>query len=558
MRKIVAIAVAGCIAATILVVVLSSPTGGHPKVSAAGTTPSSRISDSSHRPVLLRWSDISVGGQTGFYITVNGSQVADVPSSPYRLADLPCGTTSALGVEAHDRAGKRGRLYTTRYTAPACPPVNTVAPYFCGVASGVPGCAGVSGDAVVGQTLTVGEGTWANSPGSYTYQWKGCTTSDGPPPRTGACSPIPGATSSSYTVRAADAGTALVPIVTAHNGSSASTTVSGSCRAGSTPGGSIGTRGTNIYPDPVEPPGCSPISAVAATSQAGERLCTNAPVTCGFPDPLAGTAGVPPGTSLTTRKSLTCTSGTVSGVYVVGSVTLGGTCTLKNSRVIVPAGGLNLQNYSNLTLIDDEFAGAYSGASSATTGTGEAANVSAQCTYSYSSGTSNSYDLVFDGSLRAAHLSRDYFHCAVEPLNGHAGITDSYLISDEAGSTTHNEAIYSPGGDGYVFRNDVILNPWSQTAGLYTDCKLHGPPNGARVVGNLAATYGSNGALGVQDGSDSGCGSPTPSNITVAQNRYAYVYSASMPCGYANGVGVTFGGNIADDTGKSMGSKCGG
>jgi hypothetical protein len=449
---------------------------------------------------------------------------------------------------------------TLQGTPPAGPTsgqsaVNTVAPYFCGMSSGLAGCSGVTGDAVVGQTLAVSEGTWTNSPTSYTYQWEECTARDGQPPSVGSCSPISGAASSAYTVRLSDVGKALVPIVTAStSGGRTSTSVTGACSFGSTPGGNIGTG--QIYPDPIEPAGCSPVSAVAAVSQTGETFCTNAPVTCGFPDPLSGNVGVPPGTSLTTLNSLTCTSGTVSNVYVIGSVHLGGTCTLENSRIVVPSGGISVGGYTDLTLINDEFAGAYSGESSATTGSDETANVSAQCAYSYS-GSSTSYDLVFNGTVGSAHLSGDYFHCAVEPLNGHVGATNSYLISDEASPGTHNEAIYEPGGDAYVFQNDVILNPWRQTAGLFTDCKLHGPPNGAVVVGNLAATYGSNGALGVQDGSTSSCDTPTPSNITVANNRFAYIYNASMPCGYASGTGVTFSGNVTDDTDRSIGSQCG-
>ena len=128
--------------------------------------------------------------------------------------------------------------------------------------------------------------------------------------------------------------------------------------------------------------------------------------------------------------------------------------------------------------------------------------------YSYSAGTiSNSYDLVFDGLACRGSSQGDYLHCAVEPLNGHAGATDSYLISDEAAPGTHNEAVYEPGGDAYIFRTDVFLNPWSQTAAC-SRIAVAGPPAGATVIDNLAATYGSNGALGVQDGSNPSCASP--------------------------------------------------
>lgn len=74
-------------------------------------------------------------------------------------------------------------------------PVNTVAPV-------------VSGTVVVGQTLSTTNGTWSNSPTSYTYQWR----------RGGAN--IGGATSSTYTVVSADcAVTTIDCVVTATNGS---------------------------------------------------------------------------------------------------------------------------------------------------------------------------------------------------------------------------------------------------------------------------------------------------------------------------------------------------
>lgn len=76
-------------------------------------------------------------------------------------------------------------------TLPSYAPANTVAP-------------AVSGTAVVGQTLTTTDGTWSNSPSSYSYQWyRGAT-------------PI-GTNSSSYTLVQADAGQNIKCTVTATN-----------------------------------------------------------------------------------------------------------------------------------------------------------------------------------------------------------------------------------------------------------------------------------------------------------------------------------------------------
>ena len=73
------------------------------------------------------------------------------------------------------------------------PPVNTIAPV-------------VSGTGVVGQTLTTTNGTWSGTlPFTYTYQWQ----------RNG--SPISGATSQTYVLVSADAGTNVRCVVTATN-----------------------------------------------------------------------------------------------------------------------------------------------------------------------------------------------------------------------------------------------------------------------------------------------------------------------------------------------------
>ncbi|MGI8570579.1 MAG: hypothetical protein ACR2KT_16805 [Methylocella sp.] len=65
----------------------------------------------------------------------------------------------------------------------------------------------ISGVAQVGQTLTATNGTWANSPTSFTYQWN----------RAGAA--ISGATASSYVPVVADIGNTLTVSVIASNAS---------------------------------------------------------------------------------------------------------------------------------------------------------------------------------------------------------------------------------------------------------------------------------------------------------------------------------------------------
>jgi glucose/arabinose dehydrogenase len=74
----------------------------------------------------------------------------------------------------------------------------------------------VSGSAVQGQVLSSSAGSWSNSPTSFAYQWLRCDSSGG------GCVQVAGATSSSYTVVAADVGSTLRSRVVASNGSGAS------------------------------------------------------------------------------------------------------------------------------------------------------------------------------------------------------------------------------------------------------------------------------------------------------------------------------------------------
>ena len=68
----------------------------------------------------------------------------------------------------------------------------------------------VSGTAKVGQTLTVSNGTWSNSPSGYSYQWQRCSTAT-------TCTDIANAVGQSYIVRNADGGYRLRAEVTARN-----------------------------------------------------------------------------------------------------------------------------------------------------------------------------------------------------------------------------------------------------------------------------------------------------------------------------------------------------
>jgi hypothetical protein len=89
-------------------------------------------------------------------------------------------------------------------------PLNTVLPV-------------ASGTAIVGNVLTCTQGTWANTPTAYAYQWRRGGTAIG------------GATASTYTLVSADGGAAIACAVTASNVSGASTVVSNTIQVQGTP-----------------------------------------------------------------------------------------------------------------------------------------------------------------------------------------------------------------------------------------------------------------------------------------------------------------------------------
>ena len=78
----------------------------------------------------------------------------------------------------------------------------------------------VTGSPVVGDTLTVSNGSWTPAPSSYTRQWQRCAAD------VTGCVNISGATGQTYGVRSADVGHRLRALVTAHTSGGATTAVS--------------------------------------------------------------------------------------------------------------------------------------------------------------------------------------------------------------------------------------------------------------------------------------------------------------------------------------------
>ena len=119
-------------------------------------------------------------------------------SKTYTLVSGDVGHTLRVAVTASNAEGKGSAdSAPTDVVASKNGPTNTVKP-------------AVSGAAVVGDTLAVGNGSWTSTPTSYTRQWQRCAT-DGT-----ACFNISGATGRTYGVRSSDLGRRLRALVTAH------------------------------------------------------------------------------------------------------------------------------------------------------------------------------------------------------------------------------------------------------------------------------------------------------------------------------------------------------
>jgi hypothetical protein len=368
-----------------------------------------------------------------------------------------------------------------------------------------------------------------------------CTTSGGQPPMTGGCSTIGGATSSTYTVAASDVGHSLGVIVTAANASgSSSTSLSGACDVGEN-----NSQGESYTaPPPAEPAGCSPISAVVATSPSGEKFCSNSFVTCGYPDPLTGDVGVPPGTSLTTVSgSCGCVpSGASWSDGDEALVISGNNVTLKD--LYVP-GNIEITG-KNDTVTDSVITTGICGTSCSNPEPIEATS-SAQ-------DTEITYDTVYGGDNGTVHnasnepllINHVYSYGSCSGQLGWGDVWNSYFITDieiddqNGGGLCHVEDGYLAGGfqswpsnpwggscpgacssssDSYTnYQDDVMLNPQGQTAAIFLDNHAFGETgdnnvtiNGTFVAGGGYAIYGDNNG-------------DTSSNITITNNRWSNMY----------------------------------
>jgi hypothetical protein len=491
-----------------------------------------------------QWEDCDTSG-------ANCATISGATGSSYTLTSNDVGHTIRSIVTASNAGGSTpATSAATSMVASAggggSAPVNTTGPYFTASTGTTSSCS--NGCAVVGQTLAVSNGTWSNNPASFSYQWERCTTTSAQPPTTGSCSAISGATSSSYTVQAADVGHALVPIVTASNsaGASSPTSLPGTCNTGEMLGMTTQSSGSQV--PTAQPGGCSPISAVAATTQTGEKFCTNAVTTCGYADPLNQTVGVPAGVTPSTTG--VCAAYTNGATISSGTVTING-CKI-TGQLYITGGTVTIEN-SDLSLADESGAGA----PIVTRGSG---------TLIAKYDTIHGLNTTSNGSMAwaiynccgspAATLDHVFFYNGDRIFMNLASssqtptVTNSFCWSAAQvvfnGSTEHYECIYTQPPSKISVHSTVLLSFHNQTAANYVDDNT-GSCCGTVDVENTLLGGGDYALYG---------GGPQVNTETYLNNRitraiYATVgmfglsaYDASA----TGGSGFTQSGNIFDDT----------
>jgi hypothetical protein len=146
--------------------------------------------------------------------TTGRYKLTSLPSGSYRLLIEECAGTEGAPVWAsqyYDGAGSLNAATPIALTSGIEPPTPAVASFklvrYSARRPTSEGLPGIAGTAAVGDTLTCLPGTWSATPApAFSYQWL----------RDGA-TPIPGATSSQYTVQTVDQGAAISCAVTATN-----------------------------------------------------------------------------------------------------------------------------------------------------------------------------------------------------------------------------------------------------------------------------------------------------------------------------------------------------
>ncbi len=174
--------------------------------------------------------------------------IAGANTSTYTPGVADVGLTLEAQVTATTSAGSTS-LASSPTAAVSAPPASTSPPT-------------VSGSATQGQTVSASTGSWSGYPApTFAYQWERCDQTDA------NCNAISGASSSTYTLQAADVGSTVLVVVTATN-------TAGSAQANSTASATI-----------TGPPANTSAPTISGTATQGQTLSASTGTWAGYPAP---------------------------------------------------------------------------------------------------------------------------------------------------------------------------------------------------------------------------------------------------------------------------------
>jgi hypothetical protein len=428
----------------------------------------------------------------------NCTGISGATSTTYTVASSDVGGTLEVVVTASNAGGTQSATSSPTATVQPTPPGVTSSPT-------------VSGTAQDGQTLTASTGTWTGTtPIAYTYQWESCD------PSGLDCSPIAGATSSTYTVTTADVGTTISVLVTASNS------------AGSTSAFSAATA--VVQPTGAPAANTSP-PTISGTVQAGQTLTASPgswtgtqPITYAYQwqscDSNGANCAAIVGATATTYTPSVSDVGNTLEVSVTGSNSNGGA-----TATSAPTATVQSASTGSTTIFSDGFeSGDFSAWSSVTTAVDGTATVqsaivstgsyAAKLTESATSGSKSYVRKTFASALQDLTATGD-FQILQQGVSG--SNVPFFRFFDPSGTRLVNlyrqngtsGAIWvSYGGVYYSTTGTLALNTWATVSAHITTNGAASTVaitlNGKQIYQTTTASLGTAGITTVQIGNDTG------------------------------------------------------
>ncbi len=252
------------------------------------------------------------------------ASIAGATASSYSLASGDSGSTIRVNVSATNAAGSGSA--SSNATAVVVTPAPPAQPVSAPANMSLPT---VSGSAQVGQSLSVGTGSWSGNPTRYSYQWRRCNS------KGDACASVVGANASSFLLTSTDSGYTIRVNVFATN-------AAGTTWMNSNPTAKVAAAAA------VTTPANTSLPTISGTAKVGQSLGATAGSWSGSPTSFtyywrrcnkAGNAcATVPGANASSYLLTSADSGSTIRVNVFATNAAGTTWMNSNSTAVVQAG----------------------------------------------------------------------------------------------------------------------------------------------------------------------------------------------------------------------------